>query len=63
MKNTHRQKITSTIAVTLMATGLSGLSPTLTLAMGCSGLRRRDLGGAGIGGAATARNPVGREDG
>ena len=33
MKNTHRQKMMSTSGVTLMLTGFSSLSPTLTPAM------------------------------
>ena len=33
MKKTHRQKMMSTSAVTLIATGFSSLSPTLTPAM------------------------------
>jgi hypothetical protein len=33
MKNTHRQKMMSTSGVTLIATGLSSDSPTLTPAM------------------------------
>jgi hypothetical protein len=46
MKNTHKQKMMSTIAVTLIATGFSALSPTLTPAMGSSVPRRIGLGGA-----------------